>query len=132
MRESGYGSFAPTAPITNIIWRPQVDRRRRNMAPYARRACDGPGDRSDKLQATITSATKKIYTQARQATAADQLVRATVRLADLLNAITVVVSPRTALKTEHLRGPRSRLVAARLVFSALLADHSVAYAEHLG
>jgi hypothetical protein len=31
---------------------------------------------------------KKIYTQARQDTAADQLVRATVRLADLLNAIT--------------------------------------------
>ena len=38
--------------------------------------------------ATIASPTKTAYTQAHEATASDQLVRATVRLADLLNSIT--------------------------------------------
>ena len=37
---------------------------------------------------TIASPTKAAYTQAHEATASDQLVRASVRLADLLNAIT--------------------------------------------
>ncbi len=39
------------------------------------------------VQATITAPTKAQYTPGRVAPAAEQLVKATVRLADLLNAI---------------------------------------------